>query len=195
MTGGPAALAPALPSLLAVEPASAPVTNWGLRLALTAAMFALVAGWFLAMRRGWVRRQARQSGVPAPAPRPGAFGPELVQPADGTYVSTTTAGDWLDRIAVHGLGNRSAAVLHVAPQGVWLERTGEGDVFVGADALVGVDRTSGMAGKFVGGDGLVVLTWLLGEHVVDTGFRAREHVRTDELVAAVAELLRTGSRQ
>ena len=35
--------------------------------------------------------------------------------AEGQYVATTTAGDWLDRIAVHGLGIRTNAELSVHP--------------------------------------------------------------------------------
>ena len=62
---------------------------------------------------GWRGRLARQRDVTAPPEAPETLSePHYV--ANGQYVVTTTAGDWLDRIAVHGLGVKSNATASVA---------------------------------------------------------------------------------
>jgi hypothetical protein len=121
---------------------------------------------------GWRNRLRRQSDVePLPAV-PAGLGAPLAT-ADGQYVASTTAGDWLDRIAVHQLGLRTNAELSVHPDGVLFDRAGAGPVYIPARQLTGVRQESGMAGKFVEKDGLLVLSWMLGSRELDTGFRTR----------------------
>jgi hypothetical protein len=174
--------------LLAAARESAPVTNWPERLALTALTVGFAVGVALLMRRGWRRRTARQADVPQPPDGPLA-GAELTAPADGTYVTTTAAGDWLDRITVHDLGVRSTATLRVTDQGVHLAREGARDLLVPAGALIGARLEPGMAGKFVGPTGLVVVRWHLGDREADTGFRAREVSRQPELIDAINNVI------
>ncbi|ROP26811.1 hypothetical protein [Pseudokineococcus lusitanus] len=152
---------------------------------------------------GWRRRQRRQAGVPAPLPAPADPGEVLLEPREGVYVSTTTEGDWLDRVVAHGLGRRSACEVGVFADGVSVARDGEDVLWVPAGTLVRVRRERGMAGKYVDREGLVVLTWSLGEDApgdadgggtggglpVDTGLRLRRDDDADALVAALAGLL------
>ena len=122
---------------------------------------------------GWRNRLKRQQDV-APLP---AVPEELSAPVaayEGQYVVTTTAGDWLDRLAVHSLGIRSNALLRVYPQGVLIERRGVQDLYLPASSISGVRTESGMVGKFVERDGLAVITWSLGGRDVDTAFRNRQ---------------------
>ena len=138
---------------------------------------------------GWRRRGRAQSDLPAPRPvetAPAGVGFE------GVYVSTTTHGDWLDRVVVHGLGVRSAVTAHVGPDGVALVRQGAPSVFVPAGDVVDVGRTAGMAGKFVEADGLAVVTWQLGPRTVDTGIRLRRPADTQAFVDAVRALAPAG---
>ncbi|GGC82699.1 hypothetical protein GCM10011512_06840 [Tersicoccus solisilvae] len=141
---------------------------------------------FALMRRGWLARQRRQGDLPAPH-RSGDLGASIAA-ADGMYVVTTTAGDWLDRVAVHGLGVRTAAALSVHPGGVLISRRGADDVVIPAADLESVTTTSGMAGKFVERDGLLVLTWRLGPRRVDTGFRVRHAGEQAALIEALLTL-------
>jgi hypothetical protein len=140
---------------------------------------------------GWRNRLRRQSDVEQLPAVPA----ELTQPlaaADGQYVATTTAGDWLDRIAVHGLGIRANAELTVHPEGVLFERSGAGPLFIPAARLAGVRQDSGMAGKFVEKDGLLVLSWSLGTHELDTGFRTRRAADKPALLQTLQELISAG---
>jgi hypothetical protein len=137
---------------------------------------------------GWRNRLRRQAGVdplPAVPAEPGEPDAE----AEGQYVATTTAGDWLDRIAVHGLGIRTNAVLSVYPHGVLLDRSGAPAVYIPAGRLTGVRMESGMAGKFVEKDGLLVMTWDLGANSVDTGFRTRRAADKDVLHDSLQRLI------
>jgi hypothetical protein len=191
---GPAARALALGPAALAQPLSVPVTRLGERLAWTALLLVLFVALCLLMWRGWRRRAARQADLP-PLPEPPApLSGDLVPPVRGVYVSSTTAGDWLDRIVVRDLGVRSRAVMHVTGAGVSFDRVGATDVFIPAAWLRGVRREGGMAGKFVGRDaGLVVLTWELGDRMLDTGFRVDRSADSDVLVSAVGRLVTEGS--
>ncbi|MGJ9402063.1 hypothetical protein [Arthrobacter sp. KK5.5] len=141
---------------------------------------------------GWRNRLRRQSDVAAPEPAPGDLGAPSAS-AEGQYVSTTAGGDWLDRIAVHSLGLKSNAVLEVHPDGLLFVRNGAPNLYIGRAELSGVRRESGMAGKFVEKNGLLVLSWRLGDREVDTGFRPRRPADMVPLASAVAALAGTAA--
>jgi hypothetical protein len=134
-------------------------------------MLALIALAVWAMRRGWRHRQRRQADVPAPADAPPADA-LLGDPVDGLFAGTGVNGDWMDRIVVHDLGVRSRATVAWGPDGIWFDRQGARSVFIPAAAVVGVRTDRGVAGTVRSKDGMVVVTWRLGDRVVDTGFRA-----------------------
>jgi hypothetical protein len=137
---------------------------------------------------GWRNRLRRQSDVEPLPEVPAGLGAPLAA-ADGQYVASTTAGDWLDRIAVHNLGIRTNAKLSVHPEGVLFERAGAGPVFIPAGRLTGVRQESGMAGKFVEKDGLLVLSWMLGSHELDTGYRTRRAEDKAVLLTTLQDLI------
>lgn len=143
---------------------------------------------------GWRGRRRRQSGLAGLPQVPADPGPLEFGPVDAVYVSSTAAGDWLDRVAVHGLGVRSAAQVGVHRAGVMVARQGAPDLWLARGRLLGVRRQRGMAGKFVESDGLLVLTWTLGDPaaggvLVDSGVRVRNATARDDLEAAVLALL------
>jgi len=148
------------------------------------------------MLAGWRRRAARQTaelGLPPLPPTPAEPGVALTPDVDGVYVSTTTAGNWLDRVTAHGLGTRSAATMAVTGAGVSWLRQGAPDVFAAADTLVGARRADGIAGKVMPPGGIVVVTWRLGSTEVDTGFRPGSPAQAERLVGAVERLAHAGS--
>ena len=151
-------------------------------------MLALAVGIFAMLAVGWRNRLRRQADVDPLPEIPGALGAALAV-ADGQYVASTTAGDWLDRIAVHNLGIRTNAELSVHPEGVLFDRSGAAPVFIPAASLTGVRQESGMAGKFVEKDGLLVLSWMLGTRELDSGFRTRHADDKTTLLKALQDLI------
>ena len=166
---------------------SAPVTQLASRIALTVLLLAVFGGLCWMMWRGYQRRAGRQAEVP----RPASAAPDGIDPdegVEGIYGSTTTHGDWLDRIAVHGLGVRSNATLTVAGEGVFFAREAAPDLFIPVADVVSAELAPGIAGKVTGGDGVVLITWRLGERTLDTGFHPRAKAERERLVEAVNAL-------
>ncbi len=146
---------------------------------------------------GGRRRLAQRTGqlVPVPPEPPADLGDLRLGPIEASYVSTTIAGDWLARVGAHGLGDPAAAHVTVHDAGVLIERTGTTPVFLPASALRAAGLAPGMAGKFVGTDGLVVLTWLAPSDgnvralQLDTGLRTRHATDRSRIVDAVRHLI------
>lgn len=158
--------------LAAADPASAPVTQWPLRILLVLVVVAVIALVLLAMRAGWRGRARRQADIAEPPLPPAALAEVACGPVTGVYLGSTQHGDWLDRIVVHDLGVRSRATVEVAAEGVALRREGARDVFIPAGSVRGAGMARGIAGKAYERDGVLVVTWDLGGRLVDTGFRA-----------------------
>lgn len=135
--------------------------------------------------------------VPRPPEVPGAdhVGSVRFGPLEAVYVSTTLHGDWLARVGAHGLGDRSNSLVSVHDGGVLVEREGADDLWVPVHTIRSTSLAPGMAGKYVGADGLVVLTWAVPEAddvaaaLVDTGLRTRRAEDRGALVDAVRHLL------
>lgn len=152
-----------------------------LTLSLVAVVFALM--WW-----GWRNKLKRQGDIGALPERPATLSPASMS-VDGTYVVTTRGGDWLDRIAVHRLGVRTPCILHVHPEGIVMERSGAQDIFIAREMLQEVRTESGMVGKFVEKDGLVVVGWILENTELDTGFRTTEAAAKRPLMEELQALL------
>ena len=146
----------------------AQVTNWPLRIALVGVMALLIAMALWGMRRGWVARTRRQMDVPAPQP---LAGPAPTGVA-GLYLGTATAGDWLDRVAVHGLGTRSRVIVSWSNEGIAVDREGAPSFLIPASDIRDIRIDRGVAGTVRARDSVVVITWRLGDRILDTGVRA-----------------------
>ena len=154
----------------------------------------VIAVVYTLMYAGW-RRRARRFPSAAVATTAGATGSGADAPdapdaaevaAEGIYVTTTTVASRLERVAAAGLGVRARATMTVGGGQVRWVREGAGDVHVLFDWLTGVSRERGMAGKWVGQNRLVVVTWRAGDgEEFATGFLPRHTAQVDELVAAV----------
>jgi hypothetical protein len=143
---------------------------------------------------GWRRRALTQATLPQLAAEPTDLGPDLVEPVTGLYISTTTAGNWQDRIVAQGLGRRAAGAIRLSTEGVCIERDGESDIFLPTTDLVEVTTAPGIAGKVVGmADGVLVVRWQLGANKLESGFRANDTGRQVAFIAAANALI-AGSR-
>jgi hypothetical protein len=157
-------------------------------LGIIGTLLIIAAAWF-GMYRGWRNRQSRQADL-APLPAVPAAASTKVSGTEGVYVATTTAGDWMDRIAVHELGVRSNADLAVSEAGLIFHRQGAADVFIPVEQLTGVRTDRGIAGKVTAeASGLVVVTWTHDGRELDTGFRPRRKADTAPLTASISTLI------
>lgn len=163
---------------------SAEYTLIGILTVIGLVVFILLMWW------GWRNRKRRQQGLAAPAPVPAdVLKAEPLAGAEGMYVSTVRGQDYLDRMAIHGLGLRSNARLEVHASGVALLREGSPNLFIPRADLREVGLGSGMSGKFVEKDGLVMVTWTLDGQKVTSGFRTRSARDRDPVLDAVRSLL------
>lgn len=164
------------------------------------------------------RRLASRTGVMVPEP-PGvpvevaaSFGGALAAgvtplfgPVEATYVSSTLHGDWLARVGAYQLGDRALARVSVLESGVFVERDGARDVWIPVGSIRSAQLAPGMAGKYVGADGLVVVSWEVsddgaggpgvsdgGSVLLDTGLRTRHATDRGALVDAVRHLVVAG---
>jgi hypothetical protein len=133
-----------------------------------------LVGAYLLMLRGWRNRQRRQAFLPVPPVASGGA-TTVAGAVPGLFVGTTFAGRWLDRVAAHGLSDRAAAELRLATDGVHVDREGATGLFVPFDTIERAEPGDALAGKVMGADGLLLLTWRLGDSLVTSGFRATDH--------------------
>lgn len=170
---------------------SAPVTNWPVRLLLVALVVAIIGLVLWGMLRGWRHRLRRQADLREPSALPDPLPDTLPAGAEstsGVYLGSVIAGDWLDRVAAHGLGTRSRVAVVTMDTGVALLRTGARSFFIPAHDVVAVRRERGIAGKAFEKDALVVITWMLGEQAIDSGIRPDHADDAERLVVRVHSL-------
>jgi hypothetical protein len=159
------------------------------------AVFVLCAA---AMWWGWRNRARRQAAALPAFPALPAWWrdgePErapLLPVTSGVYVGTTTAGNWQDRIAVADIGFRAAAQLVLFDGGLVVSRTGASPLWIPAETLRAARTDRALAGKVMSADGLLVVRWQLGDHLLDSGFRGDDK---DSYPRWVAELNRLAER-
>ena len=153
------------------------------RTLLVLALVAVVVVAYALMRGGMRRRVAEQSGIATPHAIAAAT--VLAGPWEGKYLGATFADRWLDRIDAHGLGARSMASVSRTTIGIDVQRVGEPSFTIPQSDLVAVRADKAIAGRAYEDGGIVVLTFRLGDTLVDAGFR---FPNTDDHVAALAAL-------
>ncbi|GAA2995474.1 hypothetical protein [Streptomyces drozdowiczii] len=177
---------------LAAEQKSAEVTDWSARISWVIGLVVLVVFVYWLMRQGWKWRGNLQSDLPAPATVPDGYADgEKLLTLSGRYHASTTAGQWLDRIVAHGLGTRSRVELTLTADGLDVVRPGAADFFVPAADLRGARTEKALAGKVLPEGGLLVITWALGDRLIDSGFRSDHSAEHPAWVDAVNHLTST----
>jgi len=143
-------------------------------LVMAALLVVLIAFLIRQMLRGWVHRAQRQVELIGRLPAlPDLVGPAIVAPTKGLYVGTTLVPHWNDKVAVGDLGFRAKAVLTRFPEGIMVQRTGAGPIWIPDESIVVIRTERAIAGKALTHDGILVIRWRLPSGVeIDTGFRA-----------------------
>jgi hypothetical protein len=90
------------------------------------------------------------------------------------------------------LSDRSTGSLQLTAAGLCVDRVGAPPVFVPAAALQDARLDSVLAGKVMGADRLLVVTWEHRGELLDSAFRADQHAVHVAYVHAVLDLIRAG---
>ncbi len=158
-------------------------------LILAAILAVVIAVVISAMIRGWRHRAEQQAELIGALPGlPDTVGPVLVPATKGLYVGSTLVPHWNDRVAVGDLGFRTKAVLTRYPEGIMLQRSGAGPIWIPDESITAIRTERGIAGKAMTHEGILAIRWRLPSGTeIDTGFRAndrREYSRWLEQEAA-----------
>lgn len=139
------------------------------------------------MAWGWWRRSRRDGGLVAPrgeVPEGAVVRAEFA----GLYVATTAHGAPLERLAIRGLGFRAAGEVVVTDAGLALRLRGSDTVFLDRDRLVSAAQATVAIDRVVERDGLLRVTWLLGDTPLDSYFRPQGTSARDAAQAVTAIL-------
>lgn len=167
----------------------AQVSNWPGRIALVVIVLVVVGLSLWGMRAGWKARAGRQSELPEPATAAHNDATWLLVDVPARYVATTVHDDWLDRVVVHDLGTPSRALVSVGSSGLLCAREGARDVFIPTAAIESVRSGRGIAGSVFERDGIVMVTWRLGDALLDSGIRADTTDQHVELLTALGAVV------
>jgi hypothetical protein len=140
------------------------------------------------MLLGWMSRRRRQAGLGRPAQAPADLGATLLE-TPMLYVGSTYAADPLNRVSTGALGFRAKATLIVAESGVVFGIPGQQDTFIPRDALIGVGRGTWTIDRVVERDGLLVISWRLGDSAVDSYARLTGSASIDKVVNTIQVLI------
>lgn len=147
---------------------------------IMAALVACAIAFFIRqMLRGWLHRVHRQLElIGTLPPLPDTVGAAIVPATKGLYVGSTIAPSWLDRIAAGDLGFRSKAVLTRYPEGIMMQRSGAGPIWIPDESITAIRTERGIAGKVILGgrsgahEAILAIRWTLPSGTeIDTGFR------------------------
>jgi hypothetical protein len=141
---------------------------------IMAALLAVLIAFFIRqILRGWLHRAQRQAAMIGALPAlPDTVGPAIVPATKGLYVGSTIAPSWQNRIAVGDLGFRSKAVLTRFPEGIMVQRSGAGPIWIPDESITAIRTERGIAGKALTHDGILAIRWKLPSGTeIDTGFR------------------------
>jgi hypothetical protein len=156
-------------------------------LIMAAVVAVVIAIVIQAMMRGWRARVERQAELIGKLPSmPDTVGPALIPATKGLYVGSTLVPNWNDRVAASDLGFHNKAVLTRYPEGIMLQRTGAGPIWIPGDSITAIRTERGIAGKVIPGgrsgatrgkaqplEGILAIRWRLPSGTeIDTGFRA-----------------------
>ncbi|MGI9123927.1 MAG: transporter, partial [Mycobacterium sp.] len=112
------------------------------------------------MLRGWRRRSQWQEGLIDILPKaPDMVGSAIVPPTRGLYVGSSLAPNRTERLTAGDLGYRCKAVLTRYPEGILLERSGAGEIFMPEGTIVGIRVERALGAKI--SPGILVIRWRL----------------------------------
>lgn len=135
-------------------------------------MIAILLVVFYLMRHRWknMRRVSETELQPIVQFSPESFDPRAN--VSGLFLGTSPANNWMLRILSEDLGVRSRATCQWSSDGVFFQRNGAPDLYIDMSCILGSGFGRGVAGTVRAKGSVLVIRWLLGEAILDLGFRA-----------------------
>ena len=156
-------------------------------------IMAVAVGLLVLAAVGWWRRMRRDRALEPPVGEIPAGALERDRFAV-LYVATTRPDQPLERLAIRGMGFRSAAEVILTDRGIALELAGERPLFLARGRLLAVDQSTVAIDRVVEKDGLVRLTWRISDGtVVDTYLRPKDSSARALADALGASITSTGA--
>lgn len=162
------------------------------RTAFALVMIAIAAVVLLAMWLGWRGRARRHRAFAENGDA--LVGAVIAAFPRVSYVSTTRIGAPLDRLSIPGLQFKGFADLTLRADGATIAVTGEPEVHLPVERLLGSDVASRRVGKAVERDGLSVLQWRAADgSEVESSFRFSQPAEHRRFADAVAQIIPAGA--
>lgn len=176
-------------TLLHLEPHSAPVTHVTSRIIFTLVVFAVIGLAIWGMRRAWLGKATKFADLPAPQSQVPVSSIPVTEEVTARFAGSTVSGQWLNRITAHALGTPRGVVASVHSDGIFIKDDGDFSLWLPKSDLTQVRTGRGIAGDVVEPEGMVILTWNLGEQSIDTGLRVNRNLDHEEFLKAARELV------
>lgn len=176
-------------TLLHLEPHSAPVTHVTSRIIFTFLVLVVIGLAIWGMRRAWLGKAKKFAHLPTPNVVPPSDSVALTQGFSARFAGSTVAGQWLNRITVHALGTPRGVVASVHSDGIFIKDADDFSLWLPKTDLTNVRLARGLAGDVVEPEGMVILTWNLGDQSIDTGLRVNRNLDHKEFYKAARELV------
>lgn len=137
----------------------------------------------------WSIVSRRRRGDTRPAfPGASVVTGDVVASFAGLHAATTVHNTPLERVWTSPLAYRARSILRIHTDGLTVSLTGEGDLGIPRDALVGVARATWTIDKAVDPEGLIVVTWSHDGATYDSYFRCADHP-ADTVLAPISDLI------
>lgn len=176
-------------TLLHLEPHSAPVTHVTSRIIFTLAVIAIIGLAIWGMRRAWLGKAKKFSHLPAPESTVPANSIAVTDAFESRFAGSTVSGQWLNRITVHALGTPRGVVASVNSDGIFIKDDADFSLWLPKADLTAVRTGRGIAGDVVEPQGMVILTWTLGDQSIDTGLRINRNSDHEEFLKSARGLV------
>jgi len=176
-------------TLLYLEPHSAPITHVTSRIILTLTVIVVVAFALWGMRRGWLGKAKQFDDLPVPMKAPATLSVPITENFEARFAGSTISGKWLQRITVHDLGTPRSVVASVHNSGILVTDEADFRLWISRDSISHIRTGRGIAGDVVEPDGMTIITWTLGDQLIDSGIRIARHGDHEIFLKAAIELV------
>ena len=171
------------------SPESQPITAIGPRALFTLLTIVAISLAFAGMRLGWVRTARRFNFLPKPESTVPADAKLALPAVEARLAGTTIAGKWLDRVNTYDLCTPRAVEVSTYDIGVFITDGENFNLWIPQLRTSAIARGRGIAGDVVEPEGLIVLTWRLGDTDLDTGIRVQRHSDHEKTYEAIRNVV------